>query len=188
MTAGLVDYADIATSTIAERRTAATRWARHALSSDAALIIGLRTSHPGGEGFLAEISLIDTSGTIRLNTLVNPRMDIDDSITRNHHLTNEMVAGAPTFDQILPDLLQLTAGRKIAAYNPCAAVHTLLDDTHRAVMDPEHLKDPATWHNIARMRSEWLGRPAHYLPLPNAPRTLAHCHAVLHVIRDIGID
>ena len=172
--------------TASEHRQATVRWARRALRPDAAVIIGLGTTAPGS-GSLIEIAVIDADRTIRLNTLVNPRTPMN-PVTRRQHFTDDMLAGAPTFGQILTELLTITDGRSIAAYNSGSAFATVIGESHRAGLDPEHLEDPAAWRSIAQARSNWLGHPDHYFPLPPTPRALDQCHAALSILRDIAAD
>ena len=94
-----------------------------------------------------------------------------------------MVAGAPTFHRILTDLIGVTDGRIILAYNSGSAFDTVVRESQRAGLDPEHLEDPANWRSIAQARSNWLGHPDHYLPLPPAARALGQCHEALSVLR-----
>ena len=109
-------------TTASEHRQATVRWARRALRPDAAVIIGLGTTAPGS-GSLVEIAVIEADRTIRLNTLVNPMTPIN-PVTRRHHLTDDMRAGAPSFDQILTELITITDGRSIAAYNSGSSPHS----------------------------------------------------------------
>ena len=65
----------------------------------------------------------------------------------------------------------------------------MIGESHRAGLDPEHLEDPAAWRSIAQARSNWLGHPDHYFPLPpTTPRALDQCHAALSVLRGIAAD
>jgi DNA polymerase III epsilon subunit-like protein len=182
-----IEYAGDRIGTVGEQRQAAVRWARRALSNESVLILGMETSRPGG-GFLVEIALIDPTGRIRMNSLVNPRTPIDPAAARRHKLTDPVVAGAPTFGQILPELIQLTTGCVIATYNGANVYEVVQDEAHRAARDPEHLEDPTSWRSIAQLRSHWLGRPDHYLPLPPSERAIGQCHACLGVLQDIAVD
>ena len=154
---------------------------------DTAVIIGMGTTTPGS-GSLIEIAVIETDRTIRLNTLVNPKTPISPVTRRDHHLTEDMLAGAPSFGQILTDLIAVTDGRSITAYNSASAFATVIGESHRANLDPEHLEDPAAWRSIAQARSNWLGHPDHYFPLPPTPRALGQCIAALNVLEDIAAD
>lgn len=126
--------------------------------------------------------------TIRMNTLVNPWASISSITQRRHHLTDDMVAGAPMFRQILTDLITITAGRVMLAYNSGSAFDTVILEAQRAGLDPEHLEDSCNWRSTGQARSNWLGHPDHYLPISPTPRALGQCHAALNVLRDIAAD
>ena len=174
-------------TTTNEYRRASVRWARRALEPGAAVILGMETTAPEA-GAIVEIAIIETDITIRMNNLVRPWAPIDPVTQHHHHLTDEMVAGAPTFRQLLTDLITITAGRTILAYNSAAAFETVIRESQRAGLDPEHLEDPAQWRSIAQARSNWLGHPDHYLPIPRSPRAIGQRHAALDVLRDIAAD
>ena len=120
--------------------------------------------------------------------MVNPKTPISPVTRRDHHLTDDMLAGAPSFGQILTELIAVTDGRSITAYNSASAFATVIGESHRANLDPEHLEDPAVWRSIAQARSIWLGHPDHYFPLPPTPRALGQCLAALRVLEDIAED
>jgi len=86
----------------------------------------------------------------------------------------------------LEDSRSFTTGRK-SKQRICIRRHSD-GESHRAGLDPEDLDDAAVWRNIARARSNWLGHPDHYFPLPPPPRALDQCHAALSVLRDIAAD
>ena len=125
---------------------------------------------------------------IRMNSLVKPWAPISPVTQRRHHLTDDMVAGAPTFRQILTDLITSTDRRVILAYNSGSAFGTVIREAQRAGLDPEHLEDRGNWRCIAQARSSWLGHPDHYLPISPTPRALGQCNAALNVLRDISVD
>lgn len=157
----------------------------HIIGSVVAPRIRIRCNSPG----LIEIAVMDTdSTTIRMNCLVKPWAPINLITQRRHHLTDDMVAGAPTFRQILTDLITITDRRVILAYNSGSAFDTVIREALRAGLDPEHLEDRSNWRSIAQARSNWLGHPDHYLPIPPTPRALGQCHAALNVLRDIAAD
>jgi len=146
--------------------------------------IRIRCNSPG----LIEIAVMETDAAIKMNSLVRPWAPIDPVTQRHHHLTDDMVAGAPTFRQILTDLIGVTDGRMILAYNSESAFDIVIRETQHAGLDPEHLEDHANWRSIALARSNWLGHPNHYFPLPPTPRALGNCHAALSVLRDIAAN
>lgn len=170
--------------TVEDRSHAATRWARRALLPQSTVVLGTKTTDL--RGAVCEIGVIDTQARILLNIVVNPRQEIAPEATRIHHLTDEMVVGAPTFAQVLPDLLSVTAGRTVAAYNSNFDFEVITREGRRYGMDLEHLEEPASWRCISQARSDWLGHPDHYLPLGAGHRALDDCVAALTTLRAIA--
>ena len=57
-------------------------------------------------------SIIET-----FQTLINPHEPIPEEITEITHISNEMVANAPSIEQVLPDFYKFTYGAVLSAYN-----------------------------------------------------------------------
>lgn len=66
---------------------------------------------------IAIIKLFEDGHTETLNELVNPGQNIPDEIAAIHGITNEMVATAPTFNDLAPRLLTFIADADLAGYN-----------------------------------------------------------------------
>jgi len=67
-----------------------------------------------------EIAVLQTRGlekSHQFSTLVNPQRSIDPGASRVNGITAAMVADAPTFDQIIPQLQPLLNGRILVAHN-----------------------------------------------------------------------
>ncbi len=57
--------------------------------------------------FPVEVSVLAVDGTVLPDTLVDPGMPIPAAATAIHGITDEMVAGAPRFADVLPVLTRL---------------------------------------------------------------------------------
>ncbi|CAD9227984.1 Exonuclease domain-containing protein [Burkholderia cenocepacia] len=66
---------------------------------------------------IVEISVIDSQGEVLLDTLVKPTKPIPRAATAIHGITNEMVAEAPTYDQVHPKLIALLEQATCYVYN-----------------------------------------------------------------------
>ena len=173
-------------ATVADQRLATIRWARHTLSAGA-VVVAIGTSDMYlSVGGVCEIAVIDTDVRNLLDTLVNPRTPVTRSERHFHQLSDDMLAGAPTFRAVLADLLSVTAGRTIAAYHAGFVQSMILRECGKAGMDPDHLEDEQAWRCISRARSAAVGNPDRHLPLVGGPRALAPSHAALQVLRDIA--
>ena len=84
---------------------------------DNCLILDTETTGLSGIAEIIEISVIDCTGKVLLNTLVKPRALIPDEATAIHGITNEMVAAAPTWRDIHWKLVALLHTRTLVIYN-----------------------------------------------------------------------
>lgn len=101
---------------LAADRAKAARQARLWLRSTRTVILDTETTDL--DGYLVQIAVIRaTDGAVLLDTLVNPQHPISASARAVHHITDEQLAGAPTFAQIADELVLLLRGRRIIIYN-----------------------------------------------------------------------
>ena len=69
--------------------------------------------------------------TLREGLLVNPGIPIPEESQAVHGITNEEIAGAPSFDQLLPRVIDLLHGRLPVAYNAAFDRGFLLNELNR---------------------------------------------------------
>ncbi|HGT0430049.1 TPA: 3'-5' exonuclease [Yersinia enterocolitica] len=81
------------------------------------LILDTETTGLGDDAEIIEISIIDCTGKILLDTLVKPIKTIPAEATAIHGITNEMVADAPTWRDIHYQFMALTNDRTLLIYN-----------------------------------------------------------------------
>ncbi len=75
---------------------------------------------PEEGGKICEVAVsVSRGGRVleQYSTLVNPGMPMHPDVVAIHGITNEMVASAPTFAEILPKLLALLDGSVLVAHN-----------------------------------------------------------------------
>ncbi|MEU7095905.1 3'-5' exonuclease [Kitasatospora aureofaciens] len=75
------------------------------------------TETTGLAGYVVDLAVVQLDGTVLLDTLVDPQMPIPPDATDIHGITDEMVAGKPTFGQLLDRLSQILAGRRVLIWN-----------------------------------------------------------------------
>lgn len=68
-------------------------------------------------GEVVQIGVIDSSGRELMNTFVKPVDPIPLSTTRIHGITNQMVASAPRFGEVVEQLRQTLQDQQVIVYN-----------------------------------------------------------------------
>ncbi|WP_421684839.1 3'-5' exonuclease [Yersinia kristensenii] len=81
------------------------------------LILDTETTGLGDDAEIIEISIIDCTGKILLDTLVKPLKSIPAAATAIHGITNDMVADAPTWRDIHYQFVALSNDRTLLIYN-----------------------------------------------------------------------
>lgn len=82
-----------------------------------ALILDTETTGLDERAEIIEISIIDCTGQVLLDTLVKPTSPIPAEATRIHGITNEMVAEAPTWPEVIRKFEEIVIGRDLVIYN-----------------------------------------------------------------------
>ena len=75
------------------------------------------TTGLGDDAEICEIAVVTATGRSRFQSLVKPVNPIPDDAIAVHGITNEMVATAPTFDKVLPNLMAVLRRRIVVIYN-----------------------------------------------------------------------
>ncbi len=65
---------------------------------------------------VVEIAIADLDGNVLFDTLVNPEREIGFATTI-HHITDDMVATAPTLEQLWPKIQSIVQDNHIVIYN-----------------------------------------------------------------------
>ena len=81
------------------------------------LFLDTETTGLSGMDEICEIAVINLAGEALINMLVKPTRPIAEATSQIHGITNEMVANAPTFGDLLPRLEQVLRGRHVLVYN-----------------------------------------------------------------------
>lgn len=72
---------------------------------------------PHAETEMCEITILDTDGVVLVNSLIKPAQAISDKLSAIHGISNEMVAEAPTFREIFPEIARAISGQMVVIYN-----------------------------------------------------------------------
>lgn len=102
-------------------------WARRLLSNPAVLILDTETTNL--HGYVCEIGIIRIDGSVVYEALINPQATIE--ATHIHGISQAMVASAPTFADIEPELRRLLHGKTVVVYNAAYDSGVLRDEVKR---------------------------------------------------------
>lgn len=149
-----------------------------------------------------EIGIIDDHGAVLFDQLIRPRGKIDPAAGRVHGITNEMLASAPTWEQVWPQAEAVLLGKKIGVYNVEFDLRLIKQSHNRSWMTwalPEanffdimklyarFFGDWDPYHKSFRYQSlEIAGRQCG-IRLPNAHRAVDDClltRALLHYMAE----
>lgn len=92
-------------------------WAVEVLADPATVILDTETTGLDEAARIVEISITTATGEVLLDTLVNPGEPIPAEATDIHGITDDMVAGAPTFGEIAADFRAAATGKRVLIYN-----------------------------------------------------------------------
>jgi len=163
---------------------AAIRWARAMLQPGVAVLLDTETTDLPGS--ICEIAVIDAAtGEVLLDALVNPGVPVSLGAQWVHGLSDADVATAPRWPEVLPRLLEVTAGRQVLAYNADFDAGVIAADTARYGLRLAHLGDAGRWGCVMSRRSDW-ARSRRWLPLCGGHRALSDTREALEVLRDMA--
>ena len=101
---------------ICDDRIEAIKWAKNVVSRKNTVYLDLETTGLKNPG-IVQIGLIDHDGNILIDSLVNPEKPVEAKAYRVHGISNEKVKGAPTFQDIYPQLSKACSGKIVIIYN-----------------------------------------------------------------------
>lgn len=116
------------------RSLAAVRRAQRLLEPGKSVVLDTETTDLAGE--IVEIAIIDaTTGDVLVDTLVKPSCPISPEATAVHGITNDMVAAAPSWQDVWPTVRDALQGRHVIAYNATFDAAQLRAECHRTNLD-----------------------------------------------------
>lgn len=98
-------------------RSKVQQWAQSLFAMPNFYVLDTETTGIGKGDEIVQLGIIDKNGEVVMDTLVKPTQRISAEVIRVHGITNEMVATAPTLDDIYVSLSAKLAGSHLIAYN-----------------------------------------------------------------------
>jgi DNA polymerase-3 subunit epsilon len=177
-------------------RELARQWARRLLGRTDWAILDTETTGLDGMAEIVQVAVVESTGTIALDTLVKPGHAIPFDATAIHGITNLMVGKAPTFAELSPRLIEILANRTVIAYN-APFDRRMLDQTARQCSVRLPL---LTWECAMQRYAQYIGRPSSRRGghgMPRLPRNddyrgkkhqaVDDCLATLDLIRRMAV-
>ena len=137
----------------------ASTWARFLLARDpdSWVILDTETTGLGPQAEVVQIGVINGRGDVLMdNVLVRPKGRIEPDAARIHHITEEMVANAPSFLDVLPQLRDVVRDKLLVIYNAEYDLRLLIQSA-KAHGSMPYL--PHGGYDCAMLRyAEWVGK------------------------------
>lgn len=166
-----------------EAEQAAAEWARGVLADEKAVILDTETT--GLQGRIVDIAIIGIDGAALLSTLVNPEIPIPAGASNIHGITDEMVADAPTFAAVYPEIKRIVEGAsRVIIYNADFDTGILNWECYRYGVALD-FKTECAMLQYAAWYGEWndYHRSFRWQKLNGGHRALGDCEATLERIK-----
>jgi DNA polymerase-3 subunit epsilon len=108
-------------------------------------------------GEICQVAIIDPTGAVRLDTLVQPVDGIPQDATRIHGITDDMVAAAPRWNHVAPTIQEIVRGRDLVVYNAVYDRKMFHQSGEARHMDRIEWKTVARWHCAMLAYAEFWG-------------------------------
>lgn len=137
---------------------------------------------------IVEIAIVDQDGNTLLDSLVKPGRKIPPDAMAIHGITEDMVADAPTWTELWPQVQAALEGRVVGIYNADFDLRLLEQTASNAgmVWEPPYAEAFCVMNLYSEYKGDWNNKYRNYrwhkleaagrqlgIPLPNAHRALA---------------
>jgi DNA polymerase III subunit epsilon len=164
-------------------------WARYVLAHpDEFVILDTETTGLGPAAAVVQIGVIDLSGDVLMDSLVQPGFPIPPEATAIHHITDEMVKLYPDYEHLFAWLLESVLGKTIISYN-ANFDRTMLFQSGYGKAPQLSCHWNCAMENYASFWGDWNPkyRSFRWQPLPGAGHSaLSDCRATLQLIKDMA--
>lgn len=124
------------------------------------MVVDTETTGLDGDAEIIQIGIIDQDGAVQLSSYVKPQEPIIEGgkAHRVNGISNAMVASAPSFADLYPQIAALLAGRTVVAYNVDFDRRMLAQSCRRYRLELFE----ASWHCAMVAYAEWFGAWSNY--------------------------
>jgi DNA polymerase III subunit epsilon len=98
-------------------RQSAIAWAQAIMSDHHVVFLDTETTGLDRCSEVIEIAIVDRAGTVLVDSLVRPFAAIPTVATAIHGISDQDVAGAPTWDELYPRIASICCDRRVVVYN-----------------------------------------------------------------------
>lgn len=164
-------------------------WAAAALDDPNVVILDTETTGLEDGARIVDIAVVTGAGDVLLDTLVDPGEPIPAEASAIHGITDAMVAGAPTFAEVLPMLAGAVTGRRVLAYNLGFDEGRLRYEFGLLGVDADGWLAAARWEDAMVPYSDWVGEWSEWhgnyrwQRLNGGHRALGDCLAVIDCLK-----
>lgn len=81
------------------------------------LFMHSKTTGAAEQAEVVEIAVLDSAGNPLLDALVKPKRHIRPNATEEHGITDDMVDNAPRWNEVLPEIEEILARKKVCVYD-----------------------------------------------------------------------
>lgn len=161
-------------------------WAHAMTRPGAAVVIDCESTGLQADARVVEVAAVDAhGGRLLFESLVHPGTRIPAKATTIHKITNEMVAHAPSWDRVVPQLAAAVGGPKVLlAYNASFDSGLIRSDSLRVGADAGRLASPAAWECLMKKRSIWRSTSSR-LKLGGGHRARGDAEAAQRLLHDL---
>lgn len=167
-------------------------WAVEVLADPATVILDTETTGLDDGARIVEISITTATGDVLLDTLVNPGVPIPAEASDIHGITDEMVAAAPPFSEVVAELCEAIKGKRVLIYNLSYDLARIEHEFTRLGQAGSWIavrKTWARWEDAMEPYSAWYGDWSDYWGnyrwqrLNGGHRALGDCLAVIDCLK-----
>ena len=167
---------------------AAAEWAAEVLADPRTVVLDTETT--GLRGYICELSILDPTGTFLFDRILNPEAVVEAGARDVHGITDEEIAGAPTFAYAWPAIKQSLTGRRVIVYNADFDNAVFRRELHRREIDAPAIVTgwECAMRRYAQWRGEWDDYHGHYRwqRLNGGHRAGEDCKAVYDRLREMA--